>query len=110
MIRIYNGYSIDPNFETYYRDAVAAGLGVGVYYYSYATSVEAAQADANTVLGIKRQNTKLPGRNRYGGQCTACRPDKPESYGHCLGILQYDYCKRLSVRFICKHLLARPLL
>lgn len=52
MIRIYNGYSIDPNFETYYRDAVAAGLGVGVYYYSYATSVEAAQADANTVLGI----------------------------------------------------------
>lgn len=52
MIRIYNGYAIDPNFETYYRDAVAAGLGVGVYYYSYATSVESAQADANTVLGI----------------------------------------------------------
>lgn len=52
MIRIYNGYSIDPNFETYYKDAVAAGLGVGVYYYSYATSVEAAQADAKTVLGI----------------------------------------------------------
>lgn len=57
MIRIYNGYSIDPNFETYYRDAVAAGLGVGVYYYSYATSVEAAQADANTVLGILNGRT-----------------------------------------------------
>lgn len=57
MIRIYNGHSIDPNFETYYRDAVAAGLGVGVYYYSYATSVEAAQADANTVLGILNGRT-----------------------------------------------------
>ena len=29
---------IDPNFETNYRNAKAAGLDVGVYYYSYAIS------------------------------------------------------------------------
>lgn len=57
MIRVYNGYSIDPNFETYYRDAIAAGLSVGVYYYSYATSVEAAVADASTVLSILNGRT-----------------------------------------------------
>ncbi len=52
MIRIYNGIAKDPNFETYYKDAKAAGLGIGVYYYSYATSAAQAAADANTVLHI----------------------------------------------------------
>lgn len=57
MIRIYNGVEKDPNFETYYRDAIAAGLSVGVYYYSYATSVDAASADASTVLSILNGRT-----------------------------------------------------
>ena len=57
MIRIYNGVEKDPNFETYYRDAIAAGLSVGVYYYSYATSVDAASADASTVLRILNGRT-----------------------------------------------------
>lgn len=52
MIRVYNGYTIDPYFESNYAKAKAAGLNIGVYYYTYATTVQQAQQDAMTVLGI----------------------------------------------------------
>lgn len=52
MIRVYNGYTVDPYFESNYKKAKAAGLNIGVYYYTYATTMQQAQQDAMTVLGI----------------------------------------------------------
>ncbi|MCI8327583.1 MAG: hypothetical protein HFI37_07385 [Lachnospiraceae bacterium] len=52
MIRVFNGYSKDPYFESNYAKAKAAGLNIGVYYYTYAKSMEQARQDAMTVLGI----------------------------------------------------------
>jgi GH25 family lysozyme M1 (1,4-beta-N-acetylmuramidase) len=40
----------DTCFETFYKNAKAAGLNVGAYYYSYATTVDAAKADADNML------------------------------------------------------------
>ena len=40
----------DTCFETYYKNAKAAGLDVGVYYYSYATSVSAVKVDMEDFL------------------------------------------------------------
>ena len=40
----------DTEFENYYTKAKAAGLDVGAYYYSYATTVSAAEADADDFL------------------------------------------------------------
>jgi hypothetical protein len=40
----------DECFETFYKNAKAAGLNVGAYYYSYATTVDAAKADADNML------------------------------------------------------------
>ena len=40
----------DSCFETYYKNAKAAGLNVGAYYYSYATTVDMAKTDAANML------------------------------------------------------------
>ena len=40
----------DTNFETFYKNAKAAGLHVGAYYYSYALTVSEAKADADDFL------------------------------------------------------------
>ena len=45
-------YQKDPKFETNYKNAKAAGLGVGCYFYSYATTVEGAKAEAQGVLNV----------------------------------------------------------
>lgn len=43
----------DPRFETYYRDALEAGVEIqGVYNYSYATSVSKARSDAEKIIRI----------------------------------------------------------
>ena len=42
----------DPQFETHYKNAKAAGLDVGVYWYSYALSVEDAKLEAQTCLSV----------------------------------------------------------
>jgi len=42
----------DPQFETHYRNAKAAGLNVGAYWYSYAASVEDAKAEAKICLEV----------------------------------------------------------
>jgi len=42
----------DARFETFYKDAVAAGLEVGAYWYSYATSVAEAEREARACLTI----------------------------------------------------------
>lgn len=52
MIRVYNGVSKDPYFESNYKKAKAAGLDIGVYYYTYATSVKRVEADTKKVLKI----------------------------------------------------------
>lgn len=36
----------DKNFETYYKNAKAAGLDIGCYYYTYATTAEEAKQEA----------------------------------------------------------------
>ncbi len=43
---------VDSEFETYYRDAKAAGLGVGGYWYSCAYTEDEAQEEAKTMLGL----------------------------------------------------------
>lgn len=45
-------YQKDPTFETNYKNAKAAGLGVGCYFYSYSTTVEGAKAEAQGVLNV----------------------------------------------------------
>lgn len=54
MIRCGTGYGQkackDVKFETYYKQAKAAGLKVGTYFYSYAPSVTQARAEAAWVL------------------------------------------------------------
>jgi len=54
MIRCGTGYGQRPckdvKFETYYKQAKAAGLKVGTYFYSYAPSVTQARAEAAWVL------------------------------------------------------------
>ena len=45
-------YQKDPTFETNYKNAKAAGLGVGCYFYSYAVTVEGAKAEAQGVLNV----------------------------------------------------------
>ena len=40
----------DKNFETYYKDAKAAGLAVGTYFYSRCNSEATAQAEAKFIL------------------------------------------------------------
>ena len=50
IIRAGYGRSIsqkDPTFETYYKDAKAAGLKVGAYWYSYASSPAEAEIEAS---------------------------------------------------------------
>ncbi len=42
----------DPNFESNYQNARAAGLKVGAYYYSYAKNVEDARREAEVFLKI----------------------------------------------------------
>ena len=50
ILRAGTSYGKDTCFETYYKNARAAGLDIGAYYYTYATSVSAAQTDANNML------------------------------------------------------------
>jgi hypothetical protein len=50
ILRCGTTYGKDKCFEEYYKSARAAGLDVGCYFYSYATSVSAAQTDANNML------------------------------------------------------------
>lgn len=51
----------DPQFETHYKNAKAAGLDVGVYWYSYALSVEDAKLEAQTCLSaIKGKKFEYP--------------------------------------------------
>jgi GH25 family lysozyme M1 (1,4-beta-N-acetylmuramidase) len=54
MIRCGTGYGQRPckdvKFETYYKQAKAAGLKVGTYFYSYAPSVTQARTEAAWVL------------------------------------------------------------
>ena len=40
----------DPQFETNYKNAKAAGLNVGAYWYSYAQSVEEAKIESKVCL------------------------------------------------------------
>jgi GH25 family lysozyme M1 (1,4-beta-N-acetylmuramidase) len=42
----------DPQFETHYKNATAAGLSVGAYWYSYASSVEDAKLEAQTCISV----------------------------------------------------------
>ena len=42
----------DPQFETHYKNAKAAGLDVGVYWYSYALGVEDAKLEAQACLSV----------------------------------------------------------
>lgn len=42
----------DPQFETHYKNAKAAGLKVGTYWYSYANSVEEAKTEARICLQV----------------------------------------------------------
>jgi GH25 family lysozyme M1 (1,4-beta-N-acetylmuramidase) len=42
----------DPQFETHYKNATAAGLSVGAYWYSYASSVEDAKLEAQACLAV----------------------------------------------------------
>lgn len=51
----------DECFETYYKNAKAAGLDVGVYYYSYATNVAAVKTDMENFLSyIKGKTYEYP--------------------------------------------------
>lgn len=40
----------DKNFETYYENALKAGLDIGCYYYTYSTTTEEAGSEAKQVL------------------------------------------------------------
>ena len=51
----------DSCFEKFYSQARAAGLQIGAYYYSYATTVSAAEKDANNMLAwIKGKTFEYP--------------------------------------------------
>ncbi len=51
----------DAEFETYYKNAKAAGLKVGAYWYSYAVDVEDAEKEAEAFLKvIKGKSFELP--------------------------------------------------
>ena len=50
ILRAGTSYGKDTCFETYYKNARAAGLDIGTYYYTYATTTSAAQTDANNML------------------------------------------------------------
>lgn len=51
----------DPNFESNYQNAKAAGIKVGAYYYSYAKSVEDAKKEAEVFLKIiKGKQFEMP--------------------------------------------------
>ena len=51
----------DPQFETNYKNAKAAGLNVGAYWYSYAQSVEEAKIEAKVCLqAIKGKKFEYP--------------------------------------------------
>ncbi len=47
----------DANFDTYYKNAKAAGLDIGCYYYTYATTVEGAKEEALRVRRIIKGKT-----------------------------------------------------
>jgi GH25 family lysozyme M1 (1,4-beta-N-acetylmuramidase) len=42
----------DPMFDTHYKNATAAGLGVGAYWYSYASSEDDAKAEAAACIEV----------------------------------------------------------
>ena len=51
----------DSSFETFYAQARSAGLHIGAYYYSYATTVSAAEKDANNMISwIKGKTFEYP--------------------------------------------------
>lgn len=51
----------DSSFEKFYSQARSAGLHIGAYYYSYATTVAAAEKDANNMLSwIKGKTFEYP--------------------------------------------------
>ena len=51
----------DSCFDKFYNEARAAGLLIGAYYYSYATTVSAAEKDANNMLSwIKGKTFEYP--------------------------------------------------
>ena len=55
------GRYTDPQFETNYKKATAAGLHVGAYYYTVVTSVEEAKKDAQHLIGLlKGHNFDMP--------------------------------------------------
>lgn len=61
ILRAGTSYGKDKCFETYYTNARAAGLDIGTYYYTYATSVSAAQTDADNMLSwIKGKTFEYP--------------------------------------------------
>ena len=45
-------YQKDSTFETNYRNAKAAGMGVGTYFFSYALDANSAKAEAEGVLNV----------------------------------------------------------
>lgn len=47
-------YQKDSTFETNYKNAKAAGMGVGTYFYSYALDANSAKAEAEGVLNVIR--------------------------------------------------------
>ena len=47
-------YQKDSTFETNYRNARAAGMGVGTYFFSYALDANSAKAEAEGVLNVIR--------------------------------------------------------
>lgn len=49
---IVKGKGYDTRFDTYIKDAIAAGINVGVYVYSYAKTPEAAKVAAQQVLAM----------------------------------------------------------
>ncbi len=61
IIRVGSYVNKDPNFETYYSAAKAAGLDVGVYFFTYAESKADALADAERVVGwLKGKQFEYP--------------------------------------------------
>lgn len=51
----------DTQFETHYKEAKSAGLGVGAYWYSYASTVDEAKAEAKVCLeAIKGKTFEYP--------------------------------------------------
>ncbi len=52
MLRVCDGTTADPNFETNYKNAKTAGLKVGVYCYARARNVNEARAEATKMLQL----------------------------------------------------------